>query len=211
MLPLLMPQGPLRLLILAAQYFPAVGGSEAQARLLAREFKRRGAEVEVWTRRLQPAHAWRETLDDVQVLRLGQTLPFRAAWARKVERAGFTLTLYRELRSATRRFDVVFGNQLQYPAAVAALALRGKHAPPVIARVSASGGNSEMQQGGLAFRKQRAILTRGLARVAALGPLTRLECERAGFAPARIVVIPNAVSIPSQPHSWLSTFPHAPT
>lgn len=202
-----MPQGSLRLLILAAQYFPAVGGSEAQARLLAREFKRRGVQVEVWTRRLQATQGLTETVDDVPVRRLGPALPFRASWARKIERFGFMIRLYRELRSAGRRFDVTFSNQLQYPATVAVLAGRVTGIATV-ARVAASGPESEMRHRGFAFRRQRLILTRGLSRVVALGPLTRLECERGGFLSSRVVVIPNAVSIP--PHPRASALAAAP-
>jgi len=193
---LAMPQGPLRLLILAAQYFPAVGGSEAQTRLLAREFKRRGIEVEVWTRRLEAKDAPSETLDGVPVRRLGPIYYSRAPWFRRVERAGFMFRLYRELQSSAGRFDVVLANQLQYPAVAAVFACRGTGVP-VAARSASSGPGSEMHRREWAFRIQRWVLTRDLDRVVAMGPATRADCEEAGFAPSRLTLIPNGIDVPT--------------
>ncbi len=189
-----MPEGPLRLLILAAQHFPAVGGSEVQTRLLARGLKRRGVDVEVWTRRLEAKDPPLEMLDDVLVRRLGPTFAIRAPWLRRVERLGFMVRLYRELRAGARRFDVILANQLQYPAVAAVLACRGTGVP-VAARSASSGPGSEMHRSEWSFRIQRWLLARHLDRVVAMGPSTRADCESAGFAPSRLAMIPNGIDI----------------
>lgn len=187
----------MRLLILAAQYFPVVGGSEVQSRLLARELKKRGHHVEVWTRRIDPDHAVRELLDEVPVRRLGATFTSRAPWVRRVERLDFVLRLYREMRLKLRDFDLVLANQLQYPAVVAVIARRGIRVP-VVARCAASGPESSMHRKEWLFRLQRRFLTRDLDSVIALGPVTRDDCEAAGFKPARLVVIPNGIDEPQE-------------
>jgi glycosyltransferase involved in cell wall biosynthesis len=187
----------LRVLLVAAQYHPVVGGSEAQARLLAREFKRRGVRVVVWSRRMHPLHPALEEVDGVEVRRLGPSLPFRGSWARKVERAFFTVDLGRKLLAQGSRADVIFANQLQYPAAAAVLAGR-RTGVPVVARVAASGPANELRGDGIVSRRQSAILLTGLRRVVALGPRTRKEYEEAGFPASRVAMIPNAVEMPSR-------------
>lgn len=189
-----MPEGPLRLLILAAQYFPAVGGSEAQTRLLAREFKRRGLDVEVWTRRLEATHPPLETLDGLLVRRLGPVFASRSPWLRRAERLAFVIRLYRDLRAGAGRFDAVLANQLQYPAVAAVLACRGAGVP-VAARSASSGPGSEMHRREWSFRIQRSVLVGRLDLVIAMGPGTHADCERAGFAPSRIAAIPNGIEI----------------
>lgn len=197
----------MRLLILAAQYHPVVGGSEVQARLLAREFKRRGHEVEVWTRRIDSRHASSEVLDSVEVRRLGPVIPLRARLFRRFERLAFVLRLYSELRTNGRGFDLIFANQLQYPA-VAAILARKRTAVAVVARAAASGPNSELSRGERLFRLQKRLLVRHLDAVVALGPVTRGECEAAGFSPSRLTVIPNGLEPPpAASASRLSTLP----
>lgn len=191
-----MPEGPLRLLILAAQYFPAVGGSEAQTRLLAREFRRRGLDVEVWTRRLEAKQPPLETLDGLHVRRLGPIFASRSPWMRRAERLAFVVRLYRELRATAGRFDAILANQLQYPAVAAVLAVRGTMVR-VAARSASSGPGSEMHRGEWSFRIQRSVLVGRLDLVVAMGPDTRADCQRAGFALERITTIPNGIEIRS--------------
>jgi glycosyltransferase involved in cell wall biosynthesis len=57
-----------------------------------------------------------------------------------------------------------------------------------------------MHRGEWSVRVQRWLLTRYLDRVVAMGPVTRGDCESAGFAPDRIAMIPNGLDIqPMEP------------
>lgn len=198
------PETTVRLLILAAQYFPVVGGSEVHTRLLARELKSRGNEVEVWTRRISAEDPAVDRLDGVSVRRMGITLSPQGRWARRAERLTFALDLFRKLRSEASRFDLVFANQLQYPVVVALLARR-KGPGPVIARTAASGPLSELNANDSLSRLQRWLLLKYLDHVVTLGPLTRDECLAAGFPAARVAVIPNGIEVRS-----ISSAPRGP-
>jgi len=114
------------------------------------------------------------------------------------ERLIFVWELYRKLRREARSFDMILANQLQYPAVAAALASRGRGVP-VVGRSAASGPQSEMHRPEWSFRVQRAVLTRYLDHVVALGPLTRDDCQAAGFNPSRITMIPNGLEIGQSP------------
>lgn len=186
----------MRLLILAAQYFPVVGGSEVQTRLLAREFRGQGHQVAVWTRRTDSAQPAEDELDGVRIRRLGPAFATRAAWARRAQRLAFLIRVHHELRAHMREFDVVFCNQPQYPATVAALVGRNSGVP-VVVRAAASGPKSEMRSGEWSFRLQRRALLRGVRLVVALGPVTQDECQAAGFASSRVAIVPNGVVLSS--------------
>jgi glycosyltransferase involved in cell wall biosynthesis len=60
-----------RVAVLTTYYRPVLGGAEAAAERLARYLARRGHAVTVLTKRTAPEHPARQTLDDVDVRRLG--------------------------------------------------------------------------------------------------------------------------------------------
>ena len=181
------------MLLVAAQYTPSVGGSETQSRVLARAWRAAGVDVAVWTRRLDRAHERIGTVDQIPVRRLGSVFRLKTPIVRSFERLTFLAALHRELHRAS--FDVVFANQPQPHAVVAAMA-RGSRAPLVV-RTATSGPLSEFRRGEAMYRAYRAVLRRRAARIVALGPSIRTECVDAGFDPSRVVVIPNGVeSVP---------------
>ena len=61
----------MRVCILVESYHPRVGGTPTQARLLASDLVAAGHEVVVVTRRWDPVHSARETVDGVDVIRVG--------------------------------------------------------------------------------------------------------------------------------------------
>lgn len=64
------PSAP-RICFLAPSYYPAIGGGESHARLLARELAARGCDVTVLTRRRDRAWPLRETFEGVHIRRFG--------------------------------------------------------------------------------------------------------------------------------------------
>lgn len=65
------PEPPPKVCILAPSYWPAVGGGETHARLLARELALRGCSVTVLTRRREAEWAAEEKFEGARILRFG--------------------------------------------------------------------------------------------------------------------------------------------
>ena len=63
---------PPKVCILAPSYWPAVGGGERHARLLARELSMRGCAVTVLTRRREAEWAAEEKFEGARILRFGK-------------------------------------------------------------------------------------------------------------------------------------------
>ncbi len=66
------PPPPPKVCILAPSYWPAVGGGETHARLLARELSARGCAVTVLTRRREADWASEEKFEGARILRFGR-------------------------------------------------------------------------------------------------------------------------------------------
>lgn len=66
------PPPPPKVCILAPSYWPAVGGGETHARLLARELSARGCAVTVLTRRREAEWASEEKFEGARILRFGR-------------------------------------------------------------------------------------------------------------------------------------------
>jgi glycosyltransferase involved in cell wall biosynthesis len=181
-----------RVLMLAAQFWPIVGGAETQARRLAAELRRQGACVEVWTGRWDSSWPREAVLDGVPVRRIG------TAWPRsllRVRRWLFMASLLRALLREARRFDVIHVHQVLYPAFVAAVAgwCRGV---PCLARISSTGSTSDMRMaahGGVGI--QRAVTRRLLTRIVAVNARAEAECLDAGYRRDQVVRIPNGVAV----------------
>jgi len=202
-----------RLILVAGQYHPIQGGSETFVRRLAENLVKEGHEVEVWTRLVDPRVPRTETLDGVRIRRLGPPWAPGRRSLRRVEDLVFVARLMTGLRQAAA-VDVVFSNQLQYPAAAMALALRTSRVP-CVARMAGSGGSSEFRLNGPIDRFVQRSLLKGLRHVVALGPATRSEAVRVGFKGSQVTTIPNGTVVserlPPRPESgiralWVGRF-----
>src|SRR5947209_7589787 len=106
----------MRIGIVIPSYFPLVGGAENQARRQAREFVRRGHEVEVITWKRDPALPDREVLDGALVHRVHRWRPGLYATVQAFVRMTWLL-----MRTA-RRVDVLAAHHLLSTAYLAGLA-----------------------------------------------------------------------------------------
>ncbi len=187
----------MRLIFVAGQYHPIQGGSETFARGLAESLVKDGHEVEVWTRLVDPRAPRQESVGGVGIRRLGPPWAPGRRSLRRIEDLVFVGRLMVGLRTASG-VDVVFSNQLQYPAAAMALALRTS-AVPGVARVAGSGGSSEFRFRSPVQRLVQHSLLSGLRHVVALGPATFAECVRVGFKSSQVSIIPNGTSVAEAP------------
>ena len=183
----------MRLILVAGQYHPIQGGSETFARRLAESLVKDDHEVEVWTRLVDPRVPRAETLGGVRIRRLGPPWAPGRRSLRRVEDLIFVARLMTGLRLASG-VDLVFANQLQYPAAAMALAL-GTSRVPCVARAAGSGGSSEFRFNSPFQRLLQGMLLKGLRRVVALGPATYSECVRVGFKSSQVSIIPNGTVV----------------
>lgn len=189
----------MRLILVAGQYYPIQGGSENFARRLAEGLVRAGHEVEVWTRLVDPQQPREELLGGVRLRRLGPIWAPGRASLRWLEGLVFVARLIVGLRRAAG-VDMVFSNQLQYPAAAMAIALRSSIVP-CVARVAGSGGSNEFRFRSPIQRFLQRSLLKGVRHVVALGPATYGECVRVGFKSNQVSIIPNGTVVPETPPS----------
>lgn len=189
----------MRLILVAGQYYPIQGGSETFVRRLAEGLSGDGHDVELWTRLIDPQLPREEWLNGVRIRRLGPFWRPGRRILRGIEGWVFVARLMAGLRLASG-IDVVFSNQLQYPAAAMAMALRTSRVP-CIARAAGSGGSNEFRFNTPLQRFIQQSLLKGLNHVVALGPTTFAECVKVGFKSSQISVIPNGTDVfPSVPH-----------
>jgi glycosyltransferase involved in cell wall biosynthesis len=184
-----------RVRLVVGQFWPEIGGSENQCRRLASALARRGLNVEVWTRRLEAAHARVQRVDGVIVHRLGPAA--RGFRLRRVERYAFMAALFARAWRLRHRFDVLHVHQVLYPAVVAATAARvaGR---ACLARVAGSGESSDFRWLTAGTGLRGALARRFLTRVVAVDPVTRDECLAVGFRAEQVAVIPNGVAVPER-------------
>ncbi|MEO8358548.1 MAG: glycosyltransferase [Vicinamibacteria bacterium] len=187
---------PFSVTLVAGQFRPLVGGAERQSERLAAELLKQGHSVEVVTRLLEKDHPRCEIVLGVPVRRLGSagTGLFRL---RKLERAGFALQLWRELRGSSVSRCVLV-QHLLYPALVAGLATGGDGWPLVV-RVSSTGTTSDFKMwGGLSAAVHRFLRSR-VSTLVVLNEQARVEAMERGYSADRIVIIPNGVDVSVEP------------
>ena len=199
-----MPASSLRIIAIAGQFRPLVGGTEVQTAWLAAAWAARGHRVEVWTRRLERNHPPQEMEGDATVRRLGWASGARLFGLGRLERLLFSFSILARLIARRNTYDVVIAQEALYPAFVAALASRltGR---PLAVRVASTGLTSDFEGWGVSTRLVLAVLRQQALAVIVMNHQGALEAAAAGFAPERIHRIPNGLALgqspPSQPRN----------
>ena len=182
----------LRIVALIGLFRPAVGGTEVQTALLAREWATLGHHVEIWTRRLAPHHAAKEAEGDAVVRRLGWASRVRYVPIPVVEKLSFHLALWLRLFTQRNQYDVVIAQQALYPAVAAAFA-SWLTKRPLVVRNASTGATSDLGN----FRTFSSPLLRLLRNetraLVVLNQQGAREAEGEGFSPAVVHAIPNGL------------------
>lgn len=183
-------ESALRILYVVDGRYPATGGAEMQARMLASTLTRAGHRVTVLAPRLDAAHAASECIDGVPVVRLGypRVKGFGALW--------LNLRFAAWLLRHQRRFDAVHIHMMHNLAGAAGW-LKPWLRPPVTVKVS---GAAEFRGGildpALRRRIKHRLLNRGARRLEAYQCISRhtlAMLRQAGYDEARLYLVPNAV------------------
>ena len=186
-----------RVLILARQFVPLVGGTERQAQRYGAALARRGARVSVLTARLDPNWPRRERLAGCEIVRL------KAPRVRLLGTAVWMARVFFEVLARSHRVDVVHVFWAKETALAALVA--GKLARvPVIVRPAGGGRYGEV---GVArrcpWRRLGFALLRSVDGFVALSTSIADELASLGLPRARIRVIPNGIEIERKP-PWRS-------
>ncbi|MBN1586234.1 MAG: glycosyltransferase family 4 protein [Candidatus Omnitrophica bacterium] len=181
---------PIRVCMLAAGFYPNLGGLERQAHKLGRELVQRGHSVCVLTRQNRGLPA-EQTIDGIRVHRLRQW--GKGRWLESVSYlAGALVWIIRN----RRQIDILHAHQSYSPTTVAAVAglLTGKRTLSKISATQELGERRELQR--LPFGRMRRYLMTRIDRVVGVNPSVFEEFEDWGVRKERFQYIPNGVEIP---------------
>lgn len=183
---------PLRILLVVDGRYPATGGAEMQARLLARSLAAAGHRVEVLAPRLDPRLPVHESIDGVPLTRLAYPRVRRLGAALLCARFAAWLLVRRS------RFDAIHVHMAKNLAAIAGL-VRPLVGWSLVVKVS---GAWEFDGGvldpALRGRLLHRFYNRCIGRADTMQCVSRYTRERlldAGYDPARLRLIPNAVDV----------------
>jgi glycosyltransferase involved in cell wall biosynthesis len=181
---------PLRILFVVDGRFPATGGAEMQARMLAAALMRGGHRISVLAPRIGGEHAVRESLDGVPVRRLGYP---------RIKGLGAILLNLRYaawLLRHQREFDAIHIHMMHNLAGAAGW-LKPWLKPRLAVKVS---GAAEFHGGlldpGLQGRLKHRLLNFGAKRIdifQCISQHTLMMLRNAGYPADRLHLIPNAV------------------
>lgn len=188
--------------MLIERYYPLVGGSEIQCRLLVRALARTGMPVIVFTRRVKPGLPTHERVDGVPVWRLPPS-----GLGRVWKELGFAVTASLSLFRHRKKYGAVHlhsGTSLAGACAILTAKALGKR---TVVKVATAGDIAKqvIEMTGraaasptLLHRMVNAFINAALKRADRMVCISREihdELLRHGFATERIAVIPNAVDV----------------
>lgn len=184
-----------RVLILARQFAPLVGGTERQAQRYGAALARRGARVFVLTAHLDPEWAQRQRLAGCDIVR------FKVPRIRLLGTLVWMARVFLEVLARSHRLDVVHVFWAK-ETALAALAAGKLARIPVVVRPAGGGYYGEV---GVArrsrWRRLGFALLRGVDGFVALSTSIAHELAALGLPRPRIHVIPNGIQIGPRP-AW---------
>jgi glycogen(starch) synthase len=196
------PARPLRIVIFASAYAPAIGGVEELTHHLASHLVATGDEVEVWTNRHPAELPARETIDGIHVRRFDLPLP-RARPADAARAASRALTSVRGMRRRLRARDAdVIHVQCFSSNGIYSTALSHWSRVPLVVSLQ---GETLMDDNDVYDHSVllRSGLRMGLRRARAVTACSQFALDdasaRFGLAPGVGLVVPNGVETTDAP------------
>lgn len=199
----------IRVLMIVRQYYPWVGGTEQQARKLAKALSMLGVKVQIstgWWFRNTPSF---EYIDDIPVRRNFTAWgSFGIKGLRKFSGYLYMITLAIHLWRSKKSYDLIHIHGLNYHSFVGILMAKWLNKKSLV-KVACSGKGSDI----LKMKRNNLIpgtremfpTTRSCNCVIALNQSIADEFVEEGFLPDKIVCLPNGVAIPSdKPDSFKS-------
>ncbi|MEW6200340.1 MAG: glycosyltransferase family 4 protein [bacterium] len=172
--------------MLISKFFPAVGGTEAQAMALSRALIRNGHDVKILTSRLPGTESF-ETVQDIPVHRISPHRNFLTSIL-------FIIRGFLHVAFARPRIDIVHAHLFYSPSILASLCgilLRKK----TISKLGRSGADGDVRRNlaTLAGRIKLSIFKRSINLFIAVNEEIRDELLSIGVPQGRIQMIPNGV------------------
>lgn len=180
----------MKILMTIMVFHPVVGGTEISARELARSLARRGHGVEILTLRMRGLPA-REVMDGIVVRRV-----LRGFGRGPLFILSYMVSLGGALVGRRGRFDILHTHYAYLDAIVCALLRPALGARAVVVRLGGGAPAGDLSR----LRRLRVAwwalpLIKRLDRFVVMSRSMRQELIEAGFAPARITLIPNGVDL----------------
>ena len=182
----------LRVLMVVDGYYPSIGGTENQVRLLSRALTAQGHVVTTLAPRLDTTMAVRDTIDSIPVERLAYP---------RIRGLGALLLMLRfawRLLRTRHHYDAIHIHMVKNLATIAGL-LRPFLQASVMIKIS---GAWEFDGGILDRAQQHRLLTRlrnacirGVDYVQCISIFTHERLREAGYPEAKLCMIPNAVEV----------------
>jgi len=190
----------MRILMLVRQYHPWVGGTEQQAHKLSQALAAKGVDVQIctgWWFRTTPAFEYIDKLPVYRNFTAWQFFDLRGL--RKFSGYLYMLTLAFHLWRSRKTYDLIHIHGLNYHSFVGVLLAKwlGKKSLIKVACGGAGSDVTKMRNNNLIPGSRHMFPTTRLCDgVVALNSDIAAELIEAGFAPEKIVCLPNGVQVP---------------
>lgn len=192
----------MKVLMVISQFHPLIGGTEKQAKLLAKKLIEKGVNVDIVTGRWNFEAPPKGMVDGIEVFRnfccWGTSGMNKHHTIRILRGITYVFSLGFFLFLHGRDYDIIHVHQFLYPAFVAVLMTKKVFKKPVIVKSASSGSTSDIER----LRRlplgyfQLNFLLKELDYLVAISKATGKDFKQIGYSDSRISYIPNGVEVP---------------
>ena len=192
----------MKVLMVISQFHPIVGGTEKQAKLLAKALVEKGIELHLVTGRWDSQSPRKELIDGARVFRNFSLSGFiEAKTNRFIQLLGgltYVISLGIHLLIHSREFHIIHVHQVLYPAFVSALIAKGIFDKPILVKMGCSGLTGDIiNLKRFPFgRFQLKYLLKKVDLLVTVNHEGKDEFKAIGFPESKIQYIPNGIGPP---------------